>query len=41
LTFTEMLLYGKTGMAQTILELHRGSLDTRVAISRNLRPVMK
>lgn len=31
ITLAEMVLFGKTGMAQTILELHRGSLDTRVA----------
>lgn len=30
-TLTEMVLYGKTGMARTIVELQRGSLDTRVA----------
>lgn len=27
----EMILFGKTGMAQTVLDLQRGSLDTRVA----------
>lgn len=31
ITLNELVLYGKTGMARTILELHRGSLDTRVA----------
>lgn len=30
-TLAEMILFGKTGMARTMLELHRGSLDTRVA----------
>lgn len=30
-SLAEMILFGKTGMAQTILELHRGSLDNRVA----------
>lgn len=31
ITLTQMVLFGKTGMAQTILDLHRGSIDTRVA----------
>lgn len=31
ITLAEMVLYGKTGMAQTLIELHRGSIDTRVA----------
>jgi hypothetical protein len=31
ITLTEMVMLGKTGIAQTLLELHRGSLDTRVA----------
>ncbi|MFZ1809735.1 MAG: FecR domain-containing protein, partial [Candidatus Nitrotoga sp.] len=29
-TLAEMTLFGKTGMAQTVIELNRGSLDTRV-----------
>lgn len=33
-TLTEMLLLGKTGMAQTILELHRGSLENKVAMQQ-------
>ncbi|HWR76985.1 MAG TPA: FecR domain-containing protein [Thiobacillus sp.] len=31
ITLAEMVLFGKTGMAQTVLELHRGSIDSRVA----------
>lgn len=31
LTLTHMVLLGKSGIAQTLLELHRGSLDTRVS----------
>lgn len=30
-SLTKMILLGKTGMAQTVIELHHGSLDTRVA----------
>ncbi|MEQ1582782.1 MAG: FecR domain-containing protein [Candidatus Nitrotoga sp.] len=30
-TLEEMILFGKTGMANTVIELNRGSLDTRVA----------
>lgn len=30
-TLAEMMLFGKTGMAQTFLNLHRGSLDARAA----------
>lgn len=26
----EMILFGKTGMARTVIEMHRGSIDTRV-----------
>ncbi|RFC37549.1 MAG: FecR family protein [Candidatus Nitrotoga sp. LAW] len=29
-TLAEMMLFGRTGMAQTVIELNRGSLDTRV-----------
>lgn len=31
ITLSEMMLFGETGMAQTIIELHRGSVDTQVA----------
>jgi hypothetical protein len=31
ITLAEMVLFGKTGMAQIVLELHRGSIDSRVA----------
>lgn len=30
-SLAEMLLFGKTGMARTLLDLHRGSVDARVA----------
>ncbi|CAH1387883.1 FecR domain-containing protein [Candidatus Nitrotoga sp. M5] len=30
-SLVEMILFGKTGMANTVIELNRGSLDTRVA----------
>jgi hypothetical protein len=30
-SLAEMILFGKTGMAKTVIELNRGSLDTRVA----------
>jgi len=31
ITLTKMVLFGKTGMAQTVIEMHRGSIETRVA----------
>lgn len=30
-TLAEMILFGKTGMAKTVIDLNRGSLDTQVA----------
>jgi len=31
ITLNEMILFGKTGMAQTLLELHRGQVETQAA----------
>lgn len=31
ITLSEMLLFGKTGMAQTLVELHRGQVETQAA----------
>ena len=31
ITLSEMILFGKIGMAQTLLELHRGQVETHAA----------